>query len=73
MTHALYVIFPNNNEPHKAEVIIMNNKYKQTLVYIEEEVDEIFGDDENNEYTSYLSTPEMREKLRKIHIEEGFL
>ena len=51
----------------------MNNKNNQTLAYIGEELDDIFGDVEINECTPDQSTPEMREKLINNLIEEGFL
>ena len=52
---------------------MMNNKDNLTIVYIGEELDDIFGDDEINECTPSQLTPEMREKLKNNLIEEGFL
>ena len=51
----------------------MNDKKYQKCVYVGEYLDVITGDDENFPPEPYQSTQEMRDRLKKNLIEEGFL
>ena len=51
----------------------MDGKKYQEYIYVGEDLDDITGDSEKFPPEPYLSTPEMRDRLRKNLIEEGFL
>ncbi len=51
----------------------MDEKKYQVWLYVGEDLDDITGGEEMFPPEPYLSTPEMRDRLRKNLIEEGFL